>query len=83
MSAAAHSTKGPVMPENQRPQTVTTRDITEFPVTIRAPFGEVTLVGRVEFAHDVFADGFYVQEDPQGDRAMVFLVDEQEFEVVE
>lgn len=70
------------MPENQQPRTVTTRDLAEFPVTIRAPFGEVTLVGRVEFAHDACADGFYVQGDPQGDRAMVFLVDDEEFEVV-
>lgn len=70
------------MPKNQQPPTVTTRDITAFPLTVRAPFGEVTLVGRVEFAHDVFADGFYVQEDPQGARAMVFLADDEEFEVV-
>lgn len=69
------------MPEKK---TVNTYDDIEFPVTVRAPFGAVTLIGRVEFAHDVvLSSGFYVQGDPQGDRAMVFLTDEQEFEVVE
>ncbi len=72
------------MPENQQPRTVTINDITSFPITIRAPFGEVTLVGPVEFFHDVvFADGFYVEGDPEGERAMVFLAAEEEFEVVE
>ena len=63
-------------------KTFTTDDDITFPVTVKLPFGEVTLVGRVEFAHDVFADGFYVQSDPQGDRAMVFLAWDQEFEKV-
>lgn len=64
-------------------KTITAGEKIEFPVTIKAPFGEVTLVGDVEFAHDVYAEGFYVEGDPQGDRAMVFLARGQEFEVVE
>ena len=64
-------------------KTVTALDITEFPVTIKAPFGEVTLVSRVEFAHDVmYATGFYVEGDAEGDRVILFLVDDEEFEVV-
>ncbi|QZY52275.1 hypothetical protein [Leucobacter tenebrionis] len=71
------------MPESPLPQTVTTHDITEFPVKIRAPFGVVTLVSPVAFLHDVhFASGFYVEGDTMGDRAILFLVDDEEFEVV-
>ena len=71
------------MPEKNQPTTVTIREIKGFPITIKAPFGDVTLVGRVEFVHDVlFSEGFYVQGDPQGDRAIVFLVDQESYAVV-
>lgn len=64
-------------------KTFTVYDDVVFPITVKLPFGEVTLADRVEFAHDVFgATGFYVEGDPEGERAMVFLGDDQEFEVV-
>ena len=68
-------------------RTVTIAELTQFPITIKFGTGEVTLVSEVEFAHDLgdlmHCQGYYIQGDPQGDRAILFLMGGQRFDVVE